>query len=171
MKRLRKVIALLVTVALGAACGLFIRANVVGITAVTGSSMNDTLMQGDHVLVTKLDHITDTPERGDVVQLEIPGRDGAYLKRVVGLPGDTLELRSGSLYINGEAVYEPYATPSQDDFSIQLGNDEFFVLGDNRPVSYDSREEDFGVISAACFRGRVRAVLWPIDRIDFRLDR
>lgn len=167
MKRLAKIILL---VALGAALGLLIRKYAMGVTAVAGDSMQPTLMTGDRVLITRLDYLVDTPGRGDVVQLEIPGRDGAYLKRVVGLPGETVEIIGGVVHINGQTLNEPYATLSDDDFRVELGEDEYFVLGDNRPVSYDSREEDFGVISADCFRGRVRAVVWPFERIEFGIN-
>ena len=167
MKRLGKLILL---VALGAAIGLLIREYVLGVSAVAGDSMQPTLMTGDRVLITRLDYIVGVPQRGDVVQLEIPGRDGEYLKRVVGLPGETVEIVGGVVHINGKALNETYATLSDDDFRIQLDEDEYFVLGDNRPVSYDSREEDFGVISASCFRGRVRAIIWPLERIEFGIN-
>ena len=167
MKRLGKLILL---VALGAAIGLLIREYVLGVSAVAGDSMQPTLMTGDRVLITRLDYIVGVPQRGDVVQLEIPGRDGEYLKRVVGLPGETVEIIGGVVHINGQALNETYATLSDDDFRIQLDEDEYFVLGDNRPVSYDSREEDFGVISAGCFRGRVRAIIWPLERIEFGIN-
>lgn len=167
MKRLVRIILI---VALGAALGLLIRQYALGVATVAGDSMQPTLMTGDTVLITRLDYILDTPARGDVAQLEIPGRDGAYLKRVVGLPGETVEIIGGVVHINGQALNEPYATLSDDDFRVTLGEDEYFVLGDNRPVSYDSREEDFGVVSADCFRGRVRAVIWPFERIEFGID-
>ena len=167
MKRLGKLILL---VALGAAIGLLIREYVLGVSAVAGDSMQPTLMTGDRVLITRMDYILGSPERGEVVQLEIPGRDGEYLKRVVGLPGETVEIIGGEVHINGQALNETYATLSDDDFRIQLDEDEYFVLGDNRPVSYDSREEDFGVISAGCFRGRVRAIIWPLERIEFGIN-
>lgn len=150
--------------------GLLAREFLLGVSVVSGDSMQDTLMTGDVVLVTRFDYIASEPERFDVVQLEMPGRDGLYLKRVIGLPGDTVEIIGGNVHINGQALFEPYATLSTDDFSRTLGADEYFLLGDNRPLSYDSREEEFGVASAECFRGRVRAVLWPIDRIDFNIE-
>ncbi len=100
-----------------------------------------------------------------MAQIRVPGRDGTYLKRVVGLPGEKVELSGGRVFIDGRALEEPYARNSQEEFSIQLGEDEYFVLGDNRPVRYDSREEDFGAVSAGCLLGRVRAVVWPLDRI------
>lgn len=167
MKRLVKTILL---VALGVALGLLVRKYALGVSTVAGDSMQPTLMTGDRVLITRLDYLIGAPERGDVAQLEVPGRDGEYLKRVVGLPGETVEIIGGVVHINGQALDEPYATLSDDDFRVQLGEDEYFVLGDNRPVSYDSREEDFGVISADCFRGKVRAIIWPFERIEFGIN-
>ena len=167
MKRLVK---LLLLVALAVTLGLLAREYVAGVATVAGDSMQPTLATGDRVLITRLDYVVGTPARGDVAQLEIPGRDGAYLKRVVGLPGETVEIIDGVVHINGQALNEPYATLSDDDFRVELGEDEYFVLGDNRPVSYDSREEDFGVISADCFRGKVRAIVWPFERIEFGIN-
>lgn len=167
MKRLARAVLLL---ALGVAFGLLIREYVLSVATVAGDSMQPTLATGDRVLITGLDYLIDAPKRGDVAQLEIPGRDGTYLKRVVGLPGETVEIIGGVVHINGQALNETYAALSDDDFRVELGEDEYFVLGDNRPVSYDSREEDFGVISADCFRGRVRAVIWPLERIRFGIE-
>ena len=167
MKRFIKGIVFL---ALALCIGMLAREYVAGVSIVAGESMNDTLVTGDVVLMTRFDYIADTPARGDIVQLEIPGRDGLYLKRVIGLPGETVEIIGGTVHINGQALYEPYATVSDDDFKVTLYADEYFVLGDNRPVSYDSREEEFGVVSAGCFRGRVRGIIWPIDRFGFDIE-
>ena len=160
--------ALVLLLALG--FGMFTRKYIVGVSNVAGDSMQTTLMTGDKVLITRPEYVLGAPERGDIVQLELPARDGLYLKRVIGLPGETVELISGAVHINGQKIYEPYAVESNDDYFIELGDDEYFVLGDNRPISYDSREEDFGVVNASCFRGRVRAILWPPDRIQFGIE-
>lgn len=160
----------LVFLALAVCIGLLAREYVAGVSIVAGESMNDTLVTGDVVLLTRFDYIAETPDRGDIVQLEIPGRDGLYLKRVIGLPGETVEIIGGVVHINGQALDEPYATLSEDDFKLTLYADEYFVLGDNRPVSYDSREEEFGVVSAGCFRGRVRGIIWPVERIGFGIE-
>lgn len=167
---MKKILAYALILALAVALGLFVREYVAGVSSVVGDSMYDTLMTGDKVLITRLEYALGAPERGDIAQIELADRGGLYLKRVIGLPGETVELISGAVHINGQALNEPYAALSADDFYIELGEDEYFVLGDNRPVSYDSREEDFGVVSAACFRGRVRAVLWPFDRIQFGIE-
>lgn len=167
MKRLAKI---LLFVLLAAALGLAARKYAFGLNLVAGDSMKGTLQTGDLALITKLDYRLHAPQRGDVALVEVPGRDGTYLKRVIGLPGETVELRGGATYVNGQKLEEPYVTSTAEDYAATLGEDEYFVLGDNREVSYDSREEDFGAIGADCFLGRVRAVLWPLDRFTFHID-
>lgn len=167
---MKRILSLLAVLALALGAGLLIREYVLGVTVVAGESMNDTLVTGDVALMTRFDYLISAPERGDVVQIEVPGRDGYYLKRVIGLPGERIEIKGGAVYVDGELLAEDYITPSSDDYSVTLYDDEYFVLGDNRPVSYDSREEEFGAVSAACFRGRVRAVIWPPERIRFGID-
>lgn len=162
---MKKAIIWILVAVLGAGAGFFLRENVLGLIKVAGDSMSPTLESGDVVLVTRYDYIGKAPERGDVVQAEIPGRDGAYLKRVIALPGETLEITGGVVHINGQALDEKYATAADDGISVTLGGDEYFLMGDNRPESYDSREEDFGAVRAGNFLGRVRAVVWPPSRI------
>ena len=167
MKRFLRSIAAL---ALAVFVGLMLRSFVVGFTFVAGDSMNDTLMTGDVALLSRWDYLLGEPQRGDIAQLELEQRGGLYLKRVIGLPGETVEITDGVVYIEGRPLNEPYVTPSEDDYYIELGWDEYFVLGDNRAVSYDSREEDFGAVSIGCFRGRVRGIIWPPERIGFGIE-
>jgi signal peptidase I len=162
---MKRAIIWALVIILAAGAGFFLRENVLGLVKVAGDSMSATLESGDVVLVTRYDYNGRAPERGDVVQAAIPGRDGAYLKRVIGLPGETLEITDGVVHINGQILTEAYATASNDNISVTLGGDEYFLMGDNRPDSYDSREEGFGAVSAGCFLGRVRAVVWPLGRI------
>ncbi len=133
---------------------------------VAGSSMVSTLNDGDIALVTLFDYRLGAPGRGDVVECTFPGRDAAYLKRLIGLPGETVEISGGRIYIDGAPLSEPYATGPAEDYRVTLGPDEYLVLGDNRPESYDSRAEDMGPISRKDFLGRVRFVLWPFRNID-----
>ena len=151
MRRLLRAVAWLCA---AAALALILRTCVFGLVKVAGQSMENTLETGDVALVSRLDYRLGSIRRGDVAQIRVPGR-----------AGEKVELSGGRVFIDGQALEEPYASNSQEEFSIQLGEDEYFVLGDNRPVSYDSREEDFGAVSAGCFLGRVRAVVWPLDRI------
>lgn len=134
---------------------------------VEGTSMVDTLRSGDIVLVTRFDYIGNRqPQRGTIVECSFPNRSGTYIKRVIGLPGDRIEIINSRTYVNGEALSEPYATGPSEDYSAQLGTDEYLVLGDNRAQSYDSRAEDMGFISNDNLLGRVRLVLWPFKNID-----
>lgn len=133
---------------------------------IQGTSMVDTLRSGDIALVTRFDYLGDaSPRRGDIVECSFPGRSGTYVKRIVGLPGEFVEIIDSRTYINGESLSEPYASGPSDDYSAQLGEDEYMVLGDNRSESYDSRAEDMGFISKDNLLGRVRFVLWPFRSI------
>ena len=163
---MRRWIPALLALAVCAALGFAVRLWGVGLARVTGSSMNNTLRDGDIVLVTRFDYRGGrTPERGDVVECRFPGRDGDYIKRVMGLPGDSVAFSQGFLTLNGEPVMEPYVSSVTDDYAVELDDDQYLLLGDNRAESYDSRMSDMGAVGADAFSGRVRAVVWPIMRI------
>lgn len=106
--------------------------------------MTDTLQNGEIMYVSKPEYLLGDPARGDVVICHYPGREENFVKRVIGLPGDVVEIRSNQVYVNGEPLDEPYLPPSRNDdgFSMApfaLGADEYFVMGDNRDNSHDSR--------------------------------
>lgn len=167
---MKRFLSWLIALAVAAGLGLFVRTYIFTFTRVAGDSMAETLETGDIAFVTKFDYIRNPPARFDVVLLKFPGRDGQYLKRVIGLPGETVDIISGVVHINGTALDEPHAQQSDDDSHIRLGENEYFVLGDNRPESYDSREEDMGAVGADSFLGRVRAVVWPLGRFRIGID-
>lgn len=131
---------------------------------VDGPSMNDTLFTGDRVFVTKFDYLIGEPERGTVVICHYPNSKENYIKRLIALPGDTLEIRGGVTYLNGEALDEDFISyPTTRDFGpITLGEDEYFVMGDNRANSNDSRS--VGPLSRSQIVGRVRYLFYPFDR-------
>lgn len=131
---------------------------------VDGPSMNDTLYTGDRVFVTKFDYLMGEPERGSVVICHYPNSRENYIKRLVGLPGDTIEISGGVTYINGEALDESFiAHPTTRDFGpLTLGDDEYFVMGDNRANSNDSRI--VGPLSRSQIVGKVRYLFYPFDR-------
>ena len=133
---------------------------------IEGTSMVDTLRSGDIALVTGFDYFLADPQRGDIVECSFPGRSGTYVKRIIGLPGDRVEIIDSRTLINGEAISEPYATGPSQNYSAQLGEGEYLVLGDNRSESYDSRAEDMGFIQKSNILGRVRFVLWPFRKIN-----
>lgn len=139
--------------------------------SVKGESMTDTLQNGEIMYASKPEYLLGDPARGDVVICHYPGREENFVKRVIGLPGDVVEIRSNQVYVNGEPLDEPYLTPSRNDdgFSMApfaLGADEYFVMGDNRDNSHDSRNYYGAGRPAAITRkdivGKVRFVMWPL---------
>jgi signal peptidase I len=145
--------------------GRYVRENVVQAFEMMQYSMEPTLIPGDRVLVDKRIHGRSGPRRGDILVFRYP-RDPTrmYIKRVVGLPGDRVEIRSGRLYANGREVIEPYVNgvPSGDYGPETVPPDAYFVLGDNRNNSEDSRA--FGSISRGALLGKVTKIYYPFDR-------
>jgi len=128
---------------------------------IEGTSMNHTLQSGDVVLV--LNHrLNARPERGDIVECSFPMRDGTYVKRVVGLPGEKIEIIGSDLYIDGQLLSERYVSSEATDYAVQLGEDQYLLLGDNRAESYDSRETEIGPVGPEQLIGRVVCRLWPM---------
>ncbi|MDH4185323.1 MAG: signal peptidase I, partial [Nitrospinota bacterium] len=126
------------------------------------ASMEPTLAKGDHVMVM-LNDGSYSPGRGDVVVVLIPGdRRKAYIKRIVGLPGETIQMNSDSILINGKPLYESYLPNTQglskDSLSVTIPANAIFVLGDNRANSLDSR--NFGPIPMESVLGKVVVIHW-----------
>lgn len=136
---------------------------------VEGPSMQPNFWTGDLVIVNRSVYFFSPPSRGDVVVLHNPriatGDD--LIKRVVGLPGETVEIKEGRVYINGILIEEPYIERfcTNCDGSWTLGPDQYFVLGDNRPNSYDSSR--FGPISKDLIVGQAWIRYWPLS--DFEI--
>ena len=141
---------------------------VVGQVAVDGPSMNDTLNDQDRVLMNKFSYRVKTLDRFDVVVFKYAyDTDTDYIKRVIGLPGETVRIDwEGRIYINGQLLEENYGKEVMEDpgiaeNEITLGEDEYFVLGDNRNNSSDSRDPDVGAVSKSQIRGTVWLRLSP----------
>lgn len=146
---------------------ILLRLFVFHLVRIQGGSMEDTLCSGEIALVTSFDYrFGAKPARGDVVECRFPGRVDTYVKRVIGLPGETVELREGKTYIDGAAVSEPYVFSIAEDYSVSLGENEYLVLGDNRCESYDSRAADMGPIGKEDILGRVRLCVWPLHGVE-----
>lgn len=137
-------------------------------TGVSGHSMEPTLHHMDSVLVDKLTYRFRDPKRLEVVVFPNPAdRKEKLVKRVIGMPGETVEIRSGTVYIDGRIISRDYSKdhmtfPINVEGSITLKKDEYFVLGDNRNNSMDSRDIRVGPIYRKEIQGRVVFRLFPL---------
>lgn len=147
---------------------LLLRGFVFGLYHIPSESMVPTLEVHDRVVVSKLSYVHGEPERGDVVVFKYPGFDESgeqpiYIKRLVGLPGDKVEIRQNQVLVNGRALKESYIAKDADmgDFGpYTVGEDEFFMMGDNRNHSNDSRF--WGTVPRDLLIGKAEAVFWPV---------
>jgi len=136
---------------------------------VSGSSMEPTLSSNQFLIVSRLHYVIGRPERGDVAVFHFPANPQQdYIKRVIGLPSETVEIRDTNIYINGMILDEPYlgepCVPIHcfDGF-WQLGENEYFVMGDNRNLSEDSRA--FGPVKHNLFVGEAILRYWPLAKL------
>ena len=136
------------------------------VSLVHGCSMKPTIQEGDRLVVDRLSPSFGQIDRFDIVILGNPDNpDEDFVKRVVGLPGECIAFQNGRLTVNGRVVSEffPKVIEFVPEQEWVVPQDHFFVLGDNRPVSLDSRE--FGVVPRGLLRGKVRYRLWPPARV------
>ncbi len=147
---------------------VLIRTFVVDIYIVDGNSMLPTLHDQERVIVNKLVYRLGTPEPGDVVVFSYarePWRD--FVKRVIALPGDQVEIKNNRVLINGVALEEPYLGASTlgryGPVVVEPGT--VFVLGDNRNFSMDSRDDSVGLVPYSAIRGKASLVFWPFKAL------
>lgn len=139
-------------------------------TKVSGHSMETTLSDGDNLIVDKISYRFRDPERFEIIVFPFQYEEHTYyIKRIIGLPGETVQVIDGYVYINGEVLYENYGLEVMDDPGIAaepitLGEDEYFVLGDNRNHSSDSRDPSVGVLHRDDIMGRAWIRIWPFDK-------
>ena len=141
-------------------------------TEVNGSSMESTLQHGDNLIVDKISYRFSDPKRFDIVVFPFQyEEDTYYIKRIIGLPGEIVQIDTdGVIYINGEVLHESYGLevikdPGRAIEPITLGEDEYFVMGDNRNNSSDSRASDVGLIHRKDLIGRAWIRVWPLSQI------
>ncbi len=155
---------------------LSVRAVVIDPVRVDGASMLDTLEENDIMFVDRLAYCLKTPQRGDIVicyypeeyYVQVGKTYNSRVKRVAAVAGDTIEAHDGVVYVNGEALVEPYLTASRVGFTefeqLTVPDGCIYVLGDNRSVSIDSRSPNVGPIPLYRVIGKVRGVLYPFRR-------
>ena len=140
-------------------------------TEVSGSSIETTLSDKDQLIVDKMTYRFRDPKRYDIVVFPYQYQDNTYyIKRIIGLPGETVQILSGMVYIDGMRLDEHYGNeimenPGIAEEPLTLGEDEYFVLGDNRNNSSDSRASDVGLIHRKDLIGRAWIRVWPLSQI------
>lgn len=143
---------------------------------VNGSSMNPTLFDEDHLILEKLSYRFNDPKRFDIVVFRpyqaTNKEDIYYIKRVIGLPGEKVQIKEGLIYINGEQIEEDYGNEliEINHFGIAkdeviLGEEEYFLMGDNRNHSTDSRSERIGPVHIDAIVGRAWTRIWPLKKL------
>ncbi|NJK37348.1 MAG: signal peptidase I [Oscillatoriales cyanobacterium RM2_1_1] len=158
------------TVGLSIILALGIRTFVAEARYIPSGSMEPTLEINDRLIIDKLGYRFHQPHRGDVVvfsppdQLKAQYKD-AFIKRIIGLPGDMVEVKDGRVYVNGEVLPEDYIAevPNEDWGPEVVPADSYVVMGDNRNNSYDSRK--WGYVPRENIIGRAVLRFWPIDRV------
>ncbi|MGB8452602.1 MAG: signal peptidase I [Anaerocolumna sp.] len=152
-------------------CIYLIPTYVIQRTIVDGPSMEDTLHNGDHLMVEKISYHLGQLKRFDIIVFYPHGRDSDeyYVKRIIGLPGETIQIIGSDIYINGEVLdenygKEPITYAGIAEKPLTLGDDEFFVMGDNRDVSLDSRYDEVGVVPKENIGGRAILRIWPLKK-------
>ena len=138
-------------------------------TEVIGSSMVPSLEDGNQLITDKITYRFREPQRFEIIVFPHEPDNEYYIKRIIGLPGETVRIDDdGTIYINGEALEESYGygetRPESLREPVLLGEDEYFVLGDNREVSLDSRYPEVGNIPGSIIIGRAWLQLYPFDR-------
>lgn len=136
---------------------------------VDGPSMNTTLTNGEIVILNKFEYRKKDIKRYDVVVVKVDGKQ--IIKRVIGLPNETIEVKNNNVYANGKKLKNSFASTKTDDFDLsQIGlkkipADSYFVMGDNREVSLDSRYMEVGTIKKEQVLGKASIIIWPLNKI------
>ncbi|MDR2505147.1 MAG: signal peptidase I [Oscillospiraceae bacterium] len=162
----REILEWVVSILIAIALAFIIRTFLFEPIRVDGESMLATLNNNDYVIVTKPEYLLGGPQRFDVVICHYPNRTENFVKRLVGLPGDTVEMKNGYLTVNGVEYEEEYVEDARRPAytgTWTLGDDEYFVLGDNRHNSNDSHL--IGPIARDMIVGHVRLVVWPLSQM------
>lgn len=147
--------------------------NMIGLTRVSGNSMNPSLANGNILLMNKLPIFFSTPKYGDVVVIKDERLGFSIIKRVIGTPGDHVLIVGGEIYVNGKLLPELYTVGRSEDMNEQIvANGHLFVVGDNRTLgeSKDSRDPSLGQVQLKDVKGYAAVSLLPMHRISKPLD-
>jgi len=157
-----------VSIVIAIALALFIRHYIVELYIVEGPSMLPTLSHGERLVVNKFIYSFRTPEKGEILVFRYPRNpDRDFIKRVIAVPGDTVRIRDGQVFVNNALLNENYILEqtrgSQPDATVPPGH--YYVMGDNRNNSEDSRFADVGFVPHELIKGKAVAIFWPLNNI------
>ena len=157
----------IVSIAIAVVLAFFIRYFIVELYLVDGPSMRPTLQSAERLVVNKFIYRFRPPERGEILVFRYP-RDPSrdFIKRVIAVPGDTIEIRDGRVYVNAALLNEPYIlSKTRGNYPLATVPDgHIFVIGDNRNNSEDSRFADVGFVPFDLIKGKAMLVFWPVSQ-------
>lgn len=163
-----KILHVLLCIVLAFAAAKLVSSNVIQITTVHGDSMETTVSDGDRLFVGKMIYCFEEPKRFDVIVFTKDGEVN-LIKRVIGLPGEKVEIKEGIIYIDGNQLEEQYGqnpmNQEAEPVELQLGEEEYFVLGDNRLVSLDSRYPSVGAVEKEEIIGKAIVRIFPFSQM------
>ena len=172
-KIIKEIIIWILLIVITISASYFITTNVFVKTSVSGTSMEPTLKEGQVVIVNKLEYYIKSPKRNDVIVYKQSNKEHSYfeIKRVIGLPGETVKIKNGIVYINDEAIKEKVKTEAISNSGlaeegVKLDDNEYFVLGDNRNDSEDSRFASVGNVLKNEILGKAIATEKPFTLVD-----
>ncbi|NLK97051.1 MAG: signal peptidase I [Epulopiscium sp.] len=162
-----------ILVALGVT--LFITTFIFQNTQVIGDSMEPTLQDGNAIIVNKFIYRFQQPKRGDIIAFKYAQNPSQhFIKRIIAIEGDKIDIRDGQVYLNDQKIEEKYILEPMDaiktgniTFPIVIPKGSFFVMGDNRNISFDSRYTDVGLVPLSYISGKAVLRIWPINLIGF----
>ncbi len=160
------------SIVIALAIAFFIKTFLFNSTLVKGSSMQPTLHENDRIFVNKIIYRINEPERGDIITLHAPDRENTeYIKRVIGVPGDEVEITDGKVIVNGKVLEEPYTAPgaytnTYDKNKWKVPEGKIFVLGDNREPGASKDSRSLGLIEESSVVGRAGLRYYPFSRIE-----
>lgn len=161
----------LICAAIALAVGILITKFIANHTMVEGSSMEPALRDGDNLIVEKVSYLFGDPARFDIIVFK-QSQNINYIKRIIGLPGERVRIEEGKIYINDNPIFDSYGDGSLTDGglaenTVTLGNDEYFVLGDNRDGSEDSRNKNVGSVRKSQILGKAWFRVTPFEQFGF----
>ncbi len=164
----KEIISWVIYILIAIALALVLRFFVFEFVRVDGPSMNPTLESEETVFVEKVSKLTGNYVRGQIVVVHYPDRTESFVKRIIGIEGDTVEILDGAVYLNGQVINEPYIKEPYTEGNMEqivVPEDHVFVMGDNRNNSQDSRSSSVGPIPESEVLGHAVFVMWPLDHI------